>query len=449
MVVKVIRILKSLRFTVFVTLCLIIVFIIGVIVPQERLLGRVEYLAWKTRNPELVSILESLHLTEIYVSPFVILLWILFFLNLLMVMASRIPVIWRMVHRETLPSEEALKDGYVIEGLSLEEFISKIRDKGYKVSQKGRLFFGVKNRYSPLLTPLFHLSFIFILAGALISYYTSFSAFADVAEGEVFQGDYSIIKKTLTGEIPFFMFKVISIKPEYYKGIMPTDLDIVIQDENGMKTIGINRPYVREDVSFVVKKIDVAPLFILQDADGRELDGAFVKMNVLQGGMDSFEMGGYRFRMSFSPDYGANTDRGDINLPQILKETLPEKKTRSFEIRNPAFEVYAFEGPKLINKKTIKMGEAIEFNGKRLLFADLVYWVRFYVVGERGLILIYGGFVLLIVSLSLRFIFPRKEIFGLEREGRIYTRGRVEFYGKSNIKKLLMLLSGILSSYAF
>lgn len=433
---NIIRILKSLRFTVFITLFLLIVFLIGVIVPQERLLGRTEYLAWKTRNPQLVNILEFLHLTDIYVSPLVIFLWILFFLNLLMVMASRIPRIWRRVYGETFPHEEVLKDGYVIEALSLEEFISKLKKKGYKVSQKERLFFGVKNRYSPLLNPLFHISFIFILAGAFISSYTSFRAYADVAEGETFQGDYKILKKTLTGKIPYFMFKVISIRPVYYKGILPIDLDIKIQDEKGMSIIGINKPYVRGDISFVVKKVDVAPLFILQDVKGRELDGAFVKMNVLQGGRDSFEMGGYRFRMFFFPDYGADTDWEDINLPQILKETLPEKKTRSVEIRNPAFEVSVFVGAKFINKKLIKIGEIIEFNGKRLLFADLIYWVRFYVVGEKGLKLIYGGSVLLILSLSLRFIFPRKEIFGFEMGGKIYTGGRVEFYGQLDIKKL-------------
>lgn len=423
---KTLRFLKSLRFTIVIMVCLLIVFLAGVIIPQKSLLGPNEYLAWKTRASGLVKMLELFGLTNIYLSPLTITLWTLFFLNLVLIMSSRIPVVFKKVfqtpdilkidHPEDRSSYFSVDD-------SFERTIEDLRKGGYRVYVRGDTCVAIKNRYSPLGTIVFHLSFLLFLLGALIDFYTSFRAYADVAVGEVFRGEYDVIKKPLIGHMPECSFAVLSVRPEYYKGVIPIGLEITVLDEYGEKNIGINRPYKRDGVSYVIKKIDVAPLFILQDVKGQEIDGAFVRLNVLQGQRDSFEIGGYRFRVSFFTDYGREDERVDKqNLPQILKTPSPLKTSQTLEIRRPAFEISAFKGSDLVNKKIIFSGEGIEFDGKKLVFADLRYWVRFYVVGGRGSGIIYTGFVSIIVALIVRFVFPRKEVYGMRMHGKAFIK---------------------------
>ena len=49
----------------------------------------------------------------------------------------------------------------------------------------------------------------------------------------------------------------------------------------GRRVIGINHPYTEGALSFVVKDIDIAPLFIIQDSSGKEIDGAYIKLRNL------------------------------------------------------------------------------------------------------------------------------------------------------------------------
>lgn len=262
-----------------------------------------------------------------------------------------------------------------------------------------------------------------------MTFYTSFSGFADVAEGETFSGEYKVIKRPLRGEIPDVTFTLLSVKPVYYQGTIPLRLEVRILTQGEERLIEINRPYESRGASFLVKKIDVAPLFILMDRRGNELDGAYVRLNVLKGDRDSFEMGDYRFRVSFFPDYkkGLNNLSGE-KLPPILGGPLAERSWRSFEIKDPAFEFSVFKGSDLLNKETIKLGEAIRFDNHSLLFADLRYWVRFYVVGERGMNLIVIGSILIILALTVRFSFPRKEVSGFEEGQELYVSARSDFF---------------------
>lgn len=427
---KLLKLLKSFRLTIFIIIALVIVFSLGVVIPQERLLGKGEYLAWKMRQPYLVQILESIGLTDIYNSTFTVILWIIFFLNLFFVMGSRIPLILRKVFKGSVSQEEIFQGSASrLEDISIDNLLDTLLKRGYRVHRWDGRFYAIKNRYSPLMTILFHMSFVVLLAGGLMTFYTSFRAYADVAEGETFTGEYRIIRGPLKGDIPGVTFTVLSVKPSYYKGIVPTGLEVKILINGKERLIEINRPYKRDGLSFLIKKIDVAPLFILKDDKGKEVDGAYVKLNVLQGARDSFEMGDYRFRVYFFTDYDDRfslTRRRDESVLQA--GPLSSGPIKTLEIKKPAFEISVFKASRLLNKEIIKPGEAIRFDNKSLIFADLRYWVRFYVVGERGIIFIVTGSVLLILSLAVRFLFPRKEISGFEDVHGIYIFTRSDFF---------------------
>src|SRR6185369_5285714 len=89
---KLLKYLSSLRFTILLICLLGLIFAIGLWVPQQRLLKTI-YLEWQRNSPDLVAFLDALGLTTIYTSPITITLWLLFFLNLSLVLWQRWPII--------------------------------------------------------------------------------------------------------------------------------------------------------------------------------------------------------------------------------------------------------------------------------------------------------------------------------------------------------------------
>jgi len=431
-----VRLLRSLRFTVFLIICLASVFLLGVVIPQKDLLGNEKYLVWKNERPRLVSILESAGLTDIYTSPLTIMIWGLFFLNLVLAMMKRIPGMWKRTVKQHLPhNKEALhRSQYYeeIEGKSLSDVLTVFRKNRYHVVSTEKSLWAVRNRYAPLATIFFHLSFFLVLVGAVLTLYTRFRAEADVAVGETFSGNYRWVKTPKIGKSSSTVFRIEEVTPTYYKGNVPLDLKIVLQSGNGVEVIGINKPYKEGDLSFVVKDIDIAALFILRDRSGNDIEGGYVKLIVLGGNEDSFRMGGYEFRTTFYPDIDRQNnaeEAGLENIPQMLKEISgTEEVFRQREIINPAFHVAVTKDGSVLSEKTIRKNEPFVFNNHILAFEDLNYWVRFYVGRERGLSLIYTGFILITVALAVRFIFYRRDIEVFVANSTIYLSGKAEFY---------------------
>lgn len=433
---RVVRVFRSLRFTIFLIICLASVFLIGVIVPQKNLLGKKIYLTWKAEKPGLVNFLETLNLTEVYTSPVTLTLWVLFFLNLITVMAGRIPGIWRRYSRKDIPQsiDSVKRDRHykIIDGRGIDDINVVVGKMGYRFFPSGNFFWAVKNRFSPLATILFHLSFFLLLLGGVITLYTKFRAEIDLAVGETFKGQYKSMVPPKIGGIPETVFRVENIKPTYFKKDLPVDVKIVLNTRYGRKTIGVNRPYREGPLSFVIKGIDVAPLFVVEDRNGNEIDGAYVKIRGLAGQEDFFAMAGYNFRTVFHTDILADLDSPyseKSNLPQMLKQSpAAPKRVQHKEIVNPAVNIAAYKKNVLLRARTIRPGEHIEFDGYRLVFKDLTYWVKFYVVKEHGLGIVYTGFALITLALVIRFVFYRRDLKGFVEQGKIHMSGRAEFF---------------------
>jgi len=443
----ILKTLRSLRFTIFLVICLAAIFLLGLIIPQKSLLGRDMYLQWKQRNIEMVSFLDAIKFTDIYVSPITIGLWILFFLNLIFIMSNRIPLIWNRCFRVIFPANiDTVKNSKhyeVIDSPNMESAKAILEKEGYKVFEKDNAFTAVKNRFSPLATILFHLSFFLLLIGGVVSFYTIFKAEVELAAGETFEGQYRWTKSPKLGDNPRTRFTVEAIIPTYYNKTVPMSLDVVLQTKSGREVIGINKPYKEGPLSFVVKNIDIAPLFLIKDKNGKEIDGAYIKLNVLGGKDDYFIMAGFKFRAIFYTDYSAEMPgypKEKANLPQALKQTPMLEEAQPKEVVNPAFKIDVLKDGKLLKTETIKRGESIEFDDYSLIFAGLTYWAKFYVVKEYGLGIIYTGFTLMVLALVIRFIFPRRDIKGVLENNRLHIGGRGEFYlliFEENFKRLI------------
>jgi len=430
MIKKLTKYLSSLRFTIVLICLLGVMFIIGLWVPQRRLLKTI-YLQWQQHSPKLVAFLDALGLTTIYTSPITVTLWILFFLNLTLILWQRIPV----VKNRIAISDEKIADpekaaGYPYHatfelpaGIDGETAVAKLRKGRYAVLGDASGFYAVKNRLAPVAFMLFHISFYLILLGGLISVYTEFIGYVDLAQGESFNGElerYNTgqpMQMPAYGAPPVASITVTGITPHVVHNT-PTSIDVMIRDGQGRShDVGINTPYSNGPTSFVFKHLGMAPRFVFTDAAGKVSEDALVKLDVLRMKPDKFSMAGYSFTATFYPDY-------------VLDDG--KRATRSMEFNNPVFFIVVEQGGKKVAEGLVPRNGTLDFAGNRLEMKELRYWVRFYVITQRGLPILYIGFAIACIAVIWRMIFFKREILGAvrEREGEyiLVVAGRSEYY---------------------
>jgi len=427
---KLIKYLSSLRFTILLICLLGLIFAIGLWIPQKRLLKTI-YLAWQKNSPELVAFLDALGLTTIYTSPITLTLWLLFFLNLSLVLWQRLPVIRSritLIEPKTVDPLTAagypFKRSYPLQAeVDGDAVIAMLRKRRFTVLGDASGFYGIKNRLAPIAFMLFHLSFFLILLGGVISVYTEFIGYLDLTQGESFHGELSRYNTSLglkipaVGSPPATSFTVKSIVPQVVYNT-PTGISVQLVDKNGVAhEVDINRPYSTEHSSFVFKHLGVSPLFVLKDARGKETGGAYIRLDVLQKRPDRFTLGPFTYRATFYPDY-------------VLEGG--KRATRSMEFNNPMFFIVVEQDGKKIAEGLVPKNGTLEFAGYRLEMRDMPFWVRFYVVKQRGLSILYTGFAIATIGVIWRLLFYRRELICAVREQDgvrcLVVAGRSEYY---------------------
>ena len=429
---KLIKLLSSLRVTIWLISLLSLIFALGLWIPQKRLL-KDWYFQWKAHSPTLVSVLDAFQLTDIYTSPITLTLWLLFFVNLSLVMWQRIPLIKKRIEvSESKIADPETAPGYSFraryklpEGMSAATLFALLKKRGFAIYERGGLFYGVKNRLSPIAFGLFHLSFYLVLIGGIVSLYTEFYGYLELMEGDTFQGEidrYSAIPDPPSlpriGSPPQVSFTVKKIVP-LVSGFTETGLKVTLVDSRGKEhDLDINKPYIADSSTFVLKALGMAPLFVLSDAASKkELDGAYVRLDCLKGRSDHFDMGGYHFLVKFYPDF-------------MRVEGKPA--TRTLEFKNPMFLLQVEKDKKPVGEMLLPKNGAIEFDGKRLEMRQMPFWIRFVVMKEHGIPILYTGFFLVSLAVIWRFIWYRREMVGKVccegGECTLVIAARSEFY---------------------
>ncbi|HZV82919.1 MAG TPA: cytochrome c biogenesis protein ResB [Geobacteraceae bacterium] len=445
MLKKTIKYLSSLRFTILLICLLGLIFAIGLWIPQQSLLKTI-YLEWQKNSPDLVAFLDALGLTTIYTSPITLTLWLLFFLNLSLVLWQRLPVIKnRITLSEPKAGDPLTAGGYSFRNsyplpldVDGDALIAMLRRNRYTVRGDATGFYGVKNRLAPIAFMLFHLSFFLILLGGIISVYTEFIGYLDLAQGESFQGELNRYnespspKMPAIGSPPAASFTIKSIIPRVVHNT-PTGISVLLADKKGQThEVDINRPYKTDHTSFVFKHLGVSPLFVVKDPAGKEIGGAYVKLDVLQRKPDRFAMGGFNFTATFYPDY-------------VLEKG--KRATRTMEFNNPVFFITVEQAGKKIGEGLVPKNGTMEFAGYRLEMREMPFWVRFYVVKQRGISILYAGFAIATIGVIWRLLFYRREIIGAVRDQDgvrcLVVAGRSEYYKNLAEDEFAKLFDGI------
>ena len=447
MLSKFLKYLSSLRFTIVLISLLGATFIVGLWVPQARLVKDI-YLQWHRNSPRLVEALDAFGLTSIYTSSLTITLWALFFLNLALVLWQRMPLVkHRIAISDAKITDPEKTPGYSYKatfplpaGFAEGSVIALLRKRRYTVLGDTTGFYAVQNRLSPIAFVLFHISFYLILLGGIVSVYSEFIGYLDLAQGESFQGELGrynakpAVSLPAIGSAPKASFTVTSIVPQVV-GNTPTSIAVKLTDsQNETHEVGINTPYVTGATSFVFKHLGMAPHFVLKDAAGREVDNALVKLDVLRRAPDQFTMGGINFTATFYPDFVL--ERG-------------KRASKSMEFNNPNFFLVAERDGKKIGEGLVPKNGTFEFSGYRLEMQELRYWVRFYVISQSGLSILYLGFAVACLAVIWRMIFYKREILGAVREqggGRsLVVACRSEYYkslAEDEFNKLIRTITG-------
>ena len=427
---KFLKYLSSLKFTIILICLLGATFIVGLWVPQVHLVKDI-YLQWHRNSPRLVEALDTFGLTTSYRSPITMTLWGFFFLNLALVLWQRIPVVrHRIAISDAKIVDPESAAGYPFkasfplpDGLDAETVLTRLRKRRYKVLGDTSGFYAVQNRLAPVAFVLFHVSFYLVLLGGMITVYTEFIGYLDLAQGESFHGEigrYNVkpqVSLPAIGSPPEASFTVSSIVPQVVLNT-PTSISIKLLDgQNQVHEVGINRPYSTGATSYVFKHLGMAPHFVLKDPAGRELDNTLVKLDVLRQVPDKFDLGGYNFTATFYPDF-------------VMEQG--KRATRSMEFNNPTFFLVAERNGQKVGEAVVPKNGTFEFAGNRLEMVDLRYWVRFYVISQRGLPILYLGFAVACLAVIWRMVFYRREVLGAvrEREGvrTLLVAGRSEYY---------------------
>lgn len=419
--------LGSLRLTLGLLIGMVALFGAGLVIPQRAVLQGEAYDAWRQGNPRLVDLLEALQLTDVYRSPLAIALWSLFFVNLVVVMARRIPVTAERVRVDRPIPDPATAQGFSVRRSlaagrgALEEAGTFFAGRGFHLASRDGALRAVRNRFAPVATLAFHLSFLLVAFGATLSFYTRFEGVVELGPGERFSGALEQYARPpllpRVGEPPRVRFTLEEVEPRQ-EGRVATGLRLKIRDDQfGSHVFGINDPYEVGHASVVFKRLGVAPLLIVQDAAGAEVFGGWMRLDTTAGKPEPFRLLDWAWTARFFPDYVRDREG---------------ERTRSLEPLDPALSltVESQFGQRIA--PTLRPGESARFGPYTITFADWRYWVTLYVRAERGLGIIWSGFGLGALSLVTRFFLYRREYIvrpgGAEGAGTLEIAGRAEYF---------------------
>lgn len=371
-------------------------------------------------------------------------LYLIFFINLIICEIKWIPVILRRCRKPKLP-EDLQRFGHrvVFSGQGsgvrrLEKYLRwrwysiakcEVRNTEYRVDgPESRIpnpelrestdfpapvLHAYRGRFSPLGSILFHAAFLFLLVGGWVSIFTSYDKSVMLMEGEA---------SPLSPEDRLSIsFRIEKITPAYWKErLLFTDLkaDVIYPYKGEIRpgVIRLSQPLRVEGAKVTITGIGYAPMYLLKDKNGVELDTGYVKMNIFpSGNIDHFKIPDYPHQIfvTFYPDY------------EIRNGAI---KNHSMNPVNPAYYIRVFRNKMLSYAGLIRPGEEAYYEGLRLSFPTFNYWGTFRITKNPGLVYIWIAFFLFVAGLTWSSLFYREEIIVIKEDDTLTLFGICQYY---------------------
>lgn len=370
-------------------------------------------------------------------------LYLLFFVNLIICEIKWIPVVIRRCRKLRFPvvpqDLERFRHKIEIRGskFDLSGLERHLKWRGYKVCEPEieehglkydfcspppvlSLLFAHRGRFSPIGNIVFHISFLFLLTGVLVSLFFRFEGSARVTEGYPFSGsiaEYTAVSASPLAPLPNVSFSLEKISSKFWEGRqLFTDLRADMAYKEGRGSAWLSSPLNISGARVTVSSIGITPMYILKNKEGKELDAGFVNLAVfVPGTEDHFQIPGFPHQIfvSFYPDY-------EINDGKVIN--------RSMELNNPAYFLKIFRGRLLVYSGLIRPKEELAFESLRLSFPEMRYWGQFRIIKDPGFLFVWIAFIFFTIGLAWRLLFYRREVVVVREGDTAFLYGNSDYY---------------------
>lgn len=297
---------------------------------------------------------------------------------------------------------------------------------------------GVKRRWAPLGSLLFHGSFLLLAAAVLAGHLLpAFSGSAVLSEGERFTGarpQYEDVETKGPGkDIPRISFTVDSITPRFYRDVLLfTRLDARIRTPGGPRTVAVGTPWF-PDASTMVRLEDFGYALEVQDrfAPGAPRQSAYKLHAFPSGQADSFE---------YASDAPGSNDKYIVTAI-VYGDYRPSRRSvpgvASFNLSNPRVLVTIQrllsngERRTLVDRRLAKAGTTFRLPSGPFTIAGVSEWGRFRVDREPAMPLFLAAILLGVAGVVVRMAFPRTEALFSAVDDGMAVSVRQDLYGVS------------------
>jgi len=434
------------RITVSLFLAFLVLFCLGLVLPQSPLLLPGEAEAFAADWPLVDRVARATGLDDVYRSPLMKGVFALCVLQLLAWLSLRTGPVLREALRPTVESPERMPLQLRVAGgtARLEELSRALRLRGFRLRETAEgSWFAVRNRFSGLSSLAFHASFVLLLGGAWLLKASTFRGTVVLAEGQPFAGaptEYqSFFPAGLPADaLPAIAFTPQSVDPVFSPAGQAVDVTCEVLTEDGPDRLAVNRPLRVNGVDVLIHGFDLAPVFSVHDAGmGRVVDVQCVRLGVWAAGSpeDSFRLVRPRATVfvRFFPDH----------------EEGPEgHRSRGIEMLDPAMHVRVDadeEGVAMV-EGLLRPGESLAVGGYRLTLEEFRTWGTYHLSRQTGWLLILG-FLVMVVSITLRFFFVRQTVavqrVQSEQGEELLLGARAAFFPEGLRYRLEKLVAGL------
>lgn len=395
----------SRRFAVILLLVTTLIIFVSNLIPNPVLMTDTEAESFIRDRPLMYRISNIFHVMNITRSPFFLII------PAFIVASITICTYRRVGKRAAGRGREARFSGSGM--LKAQDVRGFLDSKGWKVEEAdgGGFFDATKGRGGIWGSVAFHAGMVIVILGGIVSMMTLFKGDVMLTEGfESYPGEQLKVMLDRKG-IKGFPYKAMLLKSfdaRYVEGgRFPLDYTAVIGalDQEGRvsdEVIKVNSPLNKEGYQFLLQNYYFSPRFVVTEkGTGRVINDAYINLLVVFADLkDDFYVpeSGVKIIARFFPDFSLDGER---------------PKTRSMNVRNPAFILEFFKGTEKLGDGILPLGKKMDFDEGRytIEFRDLRKWIVLSVSRDYGLPIVKLGLLLVVLGLVARFILNEKRLW--------------------------------------
>lgn len=381
--------LASVKFTVIIFVYIVVLCVMATLLPQNQPLLYYEL----NYGQALAKLFIALQLNHVFTSMWFLAGGLLLSLNLLSCTYQRWQ--WSKINYYKLPkprilnAEETQCEQLPMPASKLEDAVHK-RFKGYHWSpplqheEQTFSWAGVKGRIKYWGSPILHLGLCIVLAGSFISIVVGQQGFYQICVGEQ--------KEITVGPQPYIL-RVDAFDMAYYEdGITPlqytSTLTAIYQGAEEVFTASVNHPAQVFKTSITQSSYDRVIHLLIRDSVGNEKEISLMNGDTLQLDEDGHFTLAARLENIRTPSNQQLPDGEPVLLCMLLHQREP------------------------VSAERLYLGEAKDFiPGLNIQFHDYQYITGVQIKYDPGIMVIFTGFIAVMIGLVIRFITPSGIIY--------------------------------------